>query len=183
MTELRSHLTYANVMATGAMFLALGGGAYALSAAPDGSGVFHGCVSKKTGVLRVAASGRSCRGARKRHGRVVDPGEFAIAWNEHGQPGPQGIQGVQGVQGDPGRSGATNVVARTAFATSTDRVTASCLPGERATGGGGSTTVGALMSSFPEPASSDPFVPTGWKVVRDVSSSTLIQAWVLCASP
>jgi hypothetical protein len=32
---LRSRLTYANVVATGAMFVALGGGAYALSGVPD----------------------------------------------------------------------------------------------------------------------------------------------------
>jgi hypothetical protein len=36
----RSHLTYANVMATGAMFVALGGSAYALNGAPDNSVCF-----------------------------------------------------------------------------------------------------------------------------------------------
>ena len=36
--RLRSHLNYANVMATVAMFVALGGGAYAVSSVPDNSG-------------------------------------------------------------------------------------------------------------------------------------------------
>jgi hypothetical protein len=34
-------------MATGAMFVALGGGAYSITGIPDSSGVFHGCISKR----------------------------------------------------------------------------------------------------------------------------------------
>ena len=60
---LGSRLTYANVVATGALFLALGGGAYALSGVPDRSGVFHGCVST-SGALRVVTKASSCRKAR-----------------------------------------------------------------------------------------------------------------------
>ena len=37
MRRLRSHLSYANVMATVAVFVALGGGAYAVSSVPDNS--------------------------------------------------------------------------------------------------------------------------------------------------
>jgi hypothetical protein len=37
-----SRLTYANVMATGAMFVALGGGAYAVAATSDPHRVFRG---------------------------------------------------------------------------------------------------------------------------------------------
>jgi hypothetical protein len=109
--SLGSRLTYANVVATGALFVALGGGAYALSGVPDSGGVFHGCVSKKTGGLRVVASARSCHATKRRHGRVVDPGEFAVAWNQKGQPGTNGsngsngIQGVKGDKGDQGQQG------------------------------------------------------------------------------
>ena len=60
---IRSRLSYANVMATGAMFLALGGGAYALSGVPDRSGVFHGCVAT-SGALRVVTKASSCRKAK-----------------------------------------------------------------------------------------------------------------------
>lgn len=94
----RSRLTYANVMATGAMFVALGGGAYALSGIPDGGGVFHGCVSNSTGALRVVNSASSCHKA-VRHGRHRNPGEFAVSWNQQGPRGPQGTQGIQGPQG------------------------------------------------------------------------------------
>jgi hypothetical protein len=101
----RSRLTYANVVATGALFVALGGGAYALSGVPDATGVFHGCVSKKSGGLRVVTSARSCHGVKKRHRRIVDPGEFAVAWNQQGRQGGQGPQGNQGPQGAVGPQG------------------------------------------------------------------------------
>jgi hypothetical protein len=95
-------------MATGAMFVALGGGAYALSGVPDHTGVFHGCVDKKTGALRVVAAASSCRRAttvRRRGHRVRVPGETAIAWSQQGPVGPPG-QGAPGHDGAPGRDGA-----------------------------------------------------------------------------
>src|SRR6476646_11817719 len=61
LNAVRSRLTYANVVATGALFLALGGGAYALTGIPDRGGVFHGCVDPKTSVLRVVKTASSCR--------------------------------------------------------------------------------------------------------------------------
>jgi hypothetical protein len=108
---LRGRLTYANAMATGAMFVALGGGAYALTGAPDSAGVFHGCVSNKTGVLRVAKSASACHKARVR-GRRRDPGEFAVSWNQQGPRGIQGIQGTQGTQGVQGIQGPPGTVRR-----------------------------------------------------------------------
>jgi hypothetical protein len=101
---IRSRLTYANVMATGAMFVALGGSAYALNGGPDNSGVFHGCVSNRTGALRVVKSANSCAKAHGR-GRHRDPGETAISWSQQGPPGQPGLQGTPGQKGDPGTPG------------------------------------------------------------------------------
>jgi hypothetical protein len=103
----RSHLTYANMMATGAMFVALGGSAYALNGGADNSSVFHGCVSNRTGTLRVVKSANSCA---KAHGRGThrQPGETAISWSQQGPPGLQGTQGdpgTPGQKGDPGTPG------------------------------------------------------------------------------
>src|SRR2546421_6851187 len=95
--DLGSRLTYANVMATGALFVALGGGAYALSGVPDRGGGFHGCVSNATGVLRVVKSAAACQKAKtvRRHGKKGRlPGEVAVAWNQKGQPGSNGINGI-----------------------------------------------------------------------------------------
>jgi Collagen triple helix repeat (20 copies) len=100
----RSQLTYANMMATGAMFVALGGGAYALNAGPDNSGVFHGCVSNSTSALRVVKDANSCAKAHG-HGRHRVPGETAISWSQQGPPGQQGLPGTPGQKGDPGTPG------------------------------------------------------------------------------
>ena len=103
---LGSRLTYANVMATVAVFLALGGGAYALTGIPDRSGVYHGCVDPKAGALRVVKGASSCRKAkivRRGTRRVRTPGESAIAWNQRGVPGVPGVQGIQGQKGDMGQ--------------------------------------------------------------------------------
>ena len=119
---IRSRVTYANVTATAALFLALGGGAYALSGIPDRAGVFHGCVAPKAGGLRVVKSASSCRKTKtirrgRRHVRVR--GESAIAWNQKGPRGLRGtpgIKGDQGAQGDPGAPGTALAFARV-FAT------------------------------------------------------------------
>jgi hypothetical protein len=104
MKAFRSQLTYANVMASAAVFLALGGSAYALTGIPDHGGVYHGCVAR-SGALRVVTKASSCRKAKTvRRGtrRVRIRGESAIAWNQEGRQGLQGIQGRDGTQGQPG---------------------------------------------------------------------------------
>jgi hypothetical protein len=111
----RSRLTYANVVATGALFVALGGGAYALNGVPDRSGVFHGCVSNAMGVLRVVTSASSCQKAKtvRRNGKKVRlPGEFAVAWNQKGAAGMTGAGGAQGPPGAPGADFAANSTLR-----------------------------------------------------------------------
>lgn len=92
---IKSRLSYANVMATVAVFLALGGGAYALTGVPDRRGVFHGCVSNRTGVLRVVKTPSACVKPKAR-GKHRTPGEFAVAWNQRGVPGRRGAPGQAG---------------------------------------------------------------------------------------
>jgi hypothetical protein len=93
MHRFRPRLTYANAMSTVAVFIALGGGAYAAVSSSPGSGsVIHGCYKKKGGSLRLVAADKRC-----------SRGERAIAFN---QQGPAGSRGIQGVTGSPGASGA-----------------------------------------------------------------------------
>jgi len=56
-------------------------GAVAYAAIPDGSGVIHGCYSKRDGALRVIdpSTGDSCSGK-----------ELSLAWNQTGPQGPPG---------------------------------------------------------------------------------------------
>jgi hypothetical protein len=100
-------------MATGAMFLALGGGAYAVTSATTGR-VLHACAGKKYGALRLAKKCKKAHG----HGRHRVTGERAVSWNVRGPRGAtgatgatgargiQGVQGIQGIQGERGRRGA-----------------------------------------------------------------------------
>jgi hypothetical protein len=75
--KLRPRLTYSNVVSTLCLFILLGGGALAASTFIGSDGQIHGCVNKKTGVLRALKSGAHC----KKHK------EIALAWNQRGTPG------------------------------------------------------------------------------------------------
>jgi hypothetical protein len=98
MHRLRPRLTYANVMATIAVFVALGGGAYAaVSGIPDRNGVIHGCYKKHKGNLRLVASGKCSKRER------------AIAFNQRGPRGPAGARGPRGLQGARGIAGAAGL--------------------------------------------------------------------------
>jgi hypothetical protein len=175
-----------------ALGIAVGGGAYALSAVPDRAGVFHGCVNKKTKVLRVVDSASQCRKTVRR-GKHKQPGETAIAWNQKGAPGTNGTNGANGA------NGASKVVTRVADFTSnasgdSGDQRASCNAGERATGGGISWTQSPgsgdtirssnpLLSPEGFPANGD--VPTAWE--GDIHTSDGMgktgRIWVICVSP
>jgi hypothetical protein len=97
----RIRLSYANVMSTIAVFLALGGGAYAaVSSITGAGGMIHGCYAKKNGSLRLIAAGKKCA-----------KGEKAIAFNQQGRqglpgtPGAAGAAGAAGVKGEQGPQG------------------------------------------------------------------------------
>jgi hypothetical protein len=188
---IRSRLSYANVMATVALFVALGGSAYALSGVPDAGGVFHGCVNKKSGNLRVVVSVSSCRAVKKRHGRVIFPGEFAIAWNAQGAPGAAGQQGKTGSEGSTGATGLTDEVVRTSSnACSTLHCLASaaiaCNTGEHAISGGAQGEDGdGIAQSVPAPYTAGG-TPVGWSgssYDSDGNSSASVDVFVVCASP
>lgn len=189
---LSPRLSYANVMATAAMFVALGGGAYALSGTPDRSGVFHGCVSKSTRVLRAVKSANSCQKARtiRRNGhRVHLSGEFAIAWNQKGQPGANGKDGMNGTKGTHGTNGATNLTVRSAtgnaagpMAESTAQ--SSCNAGEHQTGGGTSVIrTGNGVSTLELSGPNGPNWLARTINTGGVGSTVTLIANSICASP
>ncbi len=97
LARLRARATFANVMSTAAVFVALGGVAYATI--PDaGTGLIHGCYSNSNGALRVVDPATS---------ECVN-GETGLNWNQAGQqgaPGQQGPPGPQGPKGDTGPAG------------------------------------------------------------------------------
>jgi hypothetical protein len=88
--------------------------------------------------------------------------------------------GPKGDQGPAGPAGATNVTVREG-APGVNRSNASCQPGERAVGGGGTTSNGVLDESKPTPTGG---TPTGWTATAyDGMSTADVQAFVVCAAP
>jgi hypothetical protein len=86
----------------------------------------------------------------------------------------------RGPQGAQGPAGATNVTVREGAA-ATNRSNASCLPGERAVGGGAATSNGLLDETKPTPSAG---TPTGWTATAyDGMGTADVQAWVICAAP
>ena len=101
--RLRSHLTYANVTATVAVFLALGGGAYAATALPRDS------VGRAQ--LRDHAVSRSKLAARAVGARQLDRRAVTLSrlskrvrtrLKRHAAAGPQGTMGDRGPRGPAG---------------------------------------------------------------------------------
>lgn len=138
---------------------------------------------------------RGPRGPTGAPGRIGPPGPFA-----RGVPGPPGRPGssVVGSPGPSGASGATKVLVRTASRTTFDpgtyTLTASCLGGERATGGSaqgaaeldpsepGLETYGELSAPSPADAGT---MPTAWTSTFfiGISGTFTTTVWAICASP
>jgi hypothetical protein len=121
MTRVRGKLTYANVISTLALILAVGGGtAYAASAGGSASpGALKLCAAKKSGDLRLA-SGGGCKPGEQAlsiDGRgtvgpagAAGPAGPAGAQGERGGPGDRGLQGEQGVTGERGPAGPATIL-------------------------------------------------------------------------
>jgi hypothetical protein len=77
-----------------ALFVALGGSAYAASSFVGSTGTITACV-KKGGALHLVKHSKPC-------GR----GQARLTWNQHGVPGPKGSKGSKGAKGPKGSKGA-----------------------------------------------------------------------------
>jgi hypothetical protein len=126
--KLRLRLTYANIVATVAVCIALGAGSYALGAIPGSSGSIVGCYSNADGSLRVIneEGGAQCNTGT----------ETRLAWNQEGEKGDPGVFGVY-------RRTRSLVVP----ASGSVRTNPTCSTGDRATGGGYFLNTTGLKSS------------------------------------
>jgi hypothetical protein len=185
--RLRPRVTYANVTATAALVVAVGG--VASAAIPGPSGVIHGCYQARNGSLRIVPAGKRC--ARS---------ERSIAWNHTGPPGAQGPPGPRGApgapgptgqQGPPGPQGPGSVFHRVdgvpfdlgATAGSTQSYFAQCPAGEYGVSAGidgfTSTAIGRVWQH--------PADPTAWDVyvarITTINTSNSLTPFVICAKP
>jgi hypothetical protein len=176
LARVRSHLSFANVVSLLALFVALSGGAYALTIPKNSVG------AKQLKRNSVGAS-KIKRGAvgslQVRNGSLLSA-DFRAGQLPRGDMGPAGPQGPQGPQGP---AGATNVVTRNAAGPGQAMVF--CQPGETVVGGGGETTLGVLYNSSPVPPTNGSR-PTGWfadSLSVEMSGEGEVTVYVLCARP
>jgi len=184
MKGILGRLTYANVMATVAVFIALGGAGYAAIKLPKNSvGARQLRKGAVTPLKLSAASKRTLTGSQ-------------------GPKGATGEAGPRGLEGPKGAPGATNVVVRESVVGPVPAETfyveyVFCDPGEVATGGGAALaeTGGkeVLEDSFPmrgdkghpEFATAGQ-TPIGWgAIIRNNRSTPSAHAkfFAICASP
>lgn len=106
--RIRSRLTYANVVGSMALFIALGGVSYAAATLPKNS--VGSTQIKKNAVTGAKVKNSSLTGADVRN-RSLTAADFA--GSVQGPVGPQGPQGPQGAKGETGAAGAaTKSIAR-----------------------------------------------------------------------
>jgi hypothetical protein len=177
-SKLRPHLTYANVVSSVCLFVVLGGSAYATVTLSKNSvkskHIAQGEV-KRSDIARDAVNSA----------RIAD---FTLVANDF-KPGQLPV-GPQGPKGDPG---ATSLKVRAIAGNGS--VTATCQPGERATGGGAHSVNGYIVASapaghplsiyVPDAPSFQEYTPTSWTAAADngAGAPADVTAWVVCAAP
>jgi hypothetical protein len=122
LSAVRARLTFSNVTAALALFVALGGSSLAAIGGNHGSDrkVLHGCVDKRDGQLRIVSRPSGCGQSERaisfrkqgRRGPAGKPGKagargLAGAAGPKGDLGAAGPQGPAGPQGERGPAGAT----------------------------------------------------------------------------
>jgi hypothetical protein len=146
----------------------------AIAAIPDATGVIHACYAKNGGALRVVSGNKCAKGERR------------LSWSARGRPGSTRIN----VRRD---SLVIKYTCDNSSICSAPRTTAtaSCVPGERATGGGfakgedGSAV--QMADDKPAPAIG---TPNGWTFTSEaipyiLGSShpdTVVPIYVVCAA-
>lgn len=115
MAAIRSHLTFANVMSAFAVFIALGGGAYAAVKANS-----VGSKQLKTNAVKNSdLAANAVTSPKVANGSLLGE-DFAAGQIPSGAQGLQGAQGATGPQGPTGSTGATGTVDTSNFYDKTD---------------------------------------------------------------
>ncbi len=195
LVRLRSRLTYANVMATIGVFLALGGGAYAAIKLPRNS--VGPRQLQKNSVTGAKVKNGSLTAADLARGLSPGPRGPAGPGGADGAPGATGSPGAKGGDGTDGAPGPSGVVATHGFGGSIGTITGTgtgagdwqfagatasvtVADGQRITataamalGAGSSTVVGSDICSQPQAGA---IAPIGNHLTTGVSARQVLTA-------
>jgi hypothetical protein len=180
LAKFRSHLTFANVISVMALFVALSGGAYALTIPKNSVGAKQ--------LKKNAVTGSKVKKGAVTSSKVKDRALLAKDFKAGQLPaGPQGPTGRQGAQGAPGVSGLQRVFKSSAIDNSPKTVTATCPAGKRAVGGGAThsnASPGAVVIDQIQPSDENtvPGVVTVSAYQTGAASSWSVTAFVFCAN-
>jgi hypothetical protein len=141
MNRLSSRLTYANVMATVAVFIALGGASYAAVVLPKNS---VGSKQIKNGQIKTADLANNAVTSPKVKDGSLLSADFAPGQLVAGAPGATGAQGLKGDKGDPGTNGTNG----TDLTFDQDLASGKTLTGLYGAGGGGASGYGVDAITF-----------------------------------
>jgi hypothetical protein len=172
----------AMVVAFIALLIGLGSSAYAQFVIPRNS--VGNPQLKRNAVTSSKVKNRSLLRRDFRAGQLPrGPRGLTGPQGPQGPAGPRGLTGERGLAGPAGPAGpagATNVTVSSNTVTNSliGAASVNCPPGQRATGGGGTSALDFLVSSRPAQASG---TPTGW--IAASSPGDTITAWVVCAAP
>jgi len=164
------------VVALLALFIAMAGTGYAATKLPANS------VGSKQIKANAVVSSKIKDGSLTRK-------DFAASQLPAGAQGLQGLPGLQGAAGAPGAQGAQGAEGPPAVtfidvassATGTGAQTASCPPGEIATGGGGDSSDGLVATSRPI-INVMTGLPIAWTATakHDNGTAANVTAWAVC---
>ena len=190
LSQLRSSLTYANVMATIAVFIALGGTSYAVATGSIDTREIRNNTVRSGDVRNNDVRGRDIRDGTIRSVDVLDgsllSGDFQAGQLPSGPQGERGLQGEEGDTGPPGISGLEEVNAFSAFdSTSPKGASAVCPEGKRVIGGGAFVNAFggpvALRTSVPQSGSGISWIVEAYEPV-DHAGNWNVNARALCAN-
>ena len=182
LAKVRSHRpSPAMVVALLALFVALGGSSYAAITLKQNSVTSRNIANGQIKRVDIATDAINSSKVEMFSLTAKDfkPGQLPA-----GPPGPPGPKGDSGMR---------SLTVRSAIGEKD--VTAYCLPGERATGGGGTSLDGYIIGTeplshplsiyAPEGPPTGGFTPTAWSAHAEDGEGgpAEIIAWVVCASP
>ena len=193
LARLRPHLTYANVVASLALFVALGGSSYAAVQLSKKS-------VKSKHIARSAVTAAKIKNNAVTSGKVKDGSLLSLDFaagqlpaGPQGPPGPQGAKGETGAAGTNGTPGAAGVTGREAiqapspFNSDTNRfVNMTCPAGKQVITGGGSIfgSGGADMPVALIANGNTNNTNNGWTVgateINPTATNWLINAFIIC---